>query len=141
MKKEWLRAGVALVVVLVGIQFIPAQQTNPAVMGELSVAPELKTLLKRSCYDCHSNETAWPWYARIAPISWWIGSDVKEGRRELNFSMWNLYPPDRKAKKLKETREQIEKGKMPLWYYVIAHPEAKLSASDRELILKWAKQP
>ncbi len=141
MTTDWFRAGVALVGVLLAIQLIPTRQTNPAATGELSAAPELKAVLKRACYDCHSNETAWPWYSRIAPISWWIGHDVKEGRRELNFSTWDLYPPDRKARKLKEAREQIEKGKMPLWYYVIIHPEAKLSSRDQELILKWAKQP
>lgn len=141
MRKAWLRAGTVLVALLLGIQLVPRQQTNPAVTAELSASAELKALLKRACYDCHSNETVWPWYARIAPISWWIGSDVKEGRRDLNFSTWNLYSPSRKARKLKETREQIEKGKMPLWYYVLIHPDAKLSAGDQELILKWAKQP
>ncbi len=141
MKKEWIRAWVALVVVLVAIQFIPAQQTNPAVTGELSASAELKALLKRACYDCHSNQTVWPWYARIAPISWWLGRDVKEGRRELNFSTWDLYSADRKVRKLEQTREQIEKGKMPLWYYVIVNPDAKLSLGDRELILNWTKQP
>ena len=129
-----------MIVVLVAIQFVPTRHINPDVTGELSASPELKALLKRACYNCHSNETVWPWYSRIAPISWWIGRHVREGRRELNFSTWNFYPPNRKARKLKETREQIEKGKMPLWYYVIVNPDAKLSAGDRELILKWANQ-
>ncbi len=141
MKKAWASSGMALVVVLLAIQLVPKQQSNPAVTSEMPASPELKTLLKRSCYDCHSNETVWPWYAQIAPISWWIGGDVKEGRRELNFSTWNLYSPSRKAKKLQEVQKQIEQGKMPLWYYLLAHPEARLSASDQDLILKWAKQP
>ncbi len=107
MRKEWFRAGVVLIAVLLAIQFIPTQLRNPAVTAELSTSPELKTLLKRACYDCHSNETAWPWYSRIAPISWWIGRDVKEGRRELNFSTWDLDSPNRKAKKLKEIRLEL----------------------------------
>jgi hypothetical protein len=104
------------------------------------VSAELKVVLRRSCYDCHSNETVWPWYARVAPVSWLLANDVKEGRKEVNFSAWNQFTGNRKAKKLKEIVEQVEQNKMPQWYYVIMHPEAKLSAGDKEMIIKWAKQ-
>lgn len=139
---RWLtRSGIILVVALVAIQLVPVERTNPPAEGAVPVAAELKTVLKRSCYDCHSNETKWPWYARVAPVSWLITNDVKEGRREVNFSIWNQYGDARKARKFKEIVEQVEANKMPQWYYVLLHPEAKLSAREKEMILKWAKRP
>lgn len=107
----------------------------------MAVPAELKTVLQRACYNCHSNETTWPWYSRVAPVSFLIANDVKEGRRQINFSAWNQYGGNRKARKLKEIVEQVEQNKMPQWYYVLVHPEAKLSPGDRELIVRWAKQP
>jgi hypothetical protein len=139
--KRWLtRAGVILVLAPIGIQFVPIERTNPPVESDVPAPAELKAVLRRSCYDCHSNETRWPWYARVAPVSWLIANDVKEGRREVNFSVWNQYGGNRKARKLKEIVEQVEQNKMPQWYYVIMHPEVKLSGSDKEMIVRWAKQ-
>jgi len=124
---------------LVVIQFVPVERVNPPVEGAVQVPAELKAVLARSCYDCHSNETVWPWYSRMAPVSWLIAEDVKKGRVELNFSVWDQYNDRRKARKLKEIVEQVEGNKMPQWYYVALHPDAKLSASDKVVILKWAK--
>ena len=139
--KRWLtRAGVILVLALITIQFVPIEQTNPLVESDVAVPAELKVVLRRSCYDCHSNETRWPWYARVAPVSWLIANDVKEGRREVNFSVWNQFAGSRRARKFKEIVEQVEGNKMPQWYYVLVHPEAKLSAGDKEMIINWAKQ-
>ena len=140
MKKWLVRLGVLGVVVLVAIQFAPVAETNPGAESDILTSPELKTVLRRACYDCHSNETIWPWYSRVAPVSWLIVRDVTKGRAELNFSAWSQYNTRRRARKLKEMREQIEKGKMPQWYYVAVHPDARLSPSDRELILKWASK-
>jgi hypothetical protein len=139
--KTWIgRAGFVALLALVALQLAPVERTNPQVESAVPVAAELKTVLKRSCYDCHSNETKWPWYARVAPVSWLVANDVKEGRKEVNFSVWNQYSENRRARKLKEIVEQVEQSKMPQWYYVLVHPEAKLSASDREMILQWAKR-
>ena len=138
MKKWMARSGMILFVVLAAMQFVPVAGTNPPAEGDVETSPELKTVLRRACYDCHSNETVWPWYSRVAPVSWIIVRDVSKGRAELNFSIWNQYIARRQARKLKEIREQIEKGKMPQWYYVAMHPDAKLSPSDRKLILQWA---
>ena len=139
--KRWLvRLGCILVAALVAIQFVPVQRTNPRVESDVQTSPELKAIFRRACYDCHSNETVWPWYSHIAPISLLVANDVKEGRRELNFSGWDQYNEQRKARKLKEIVEQIEENKMPQWYYILMHPDAKLSQSDKEIILKWAKQ-
>jgi hypothetical protein len=140
MKKWIVRIGGALVAALAAIQLVPVERTNPQVESDAPVAAELKTVLKRSCYDCHSNETVWPWYSRVAPVSWLVANDVKEGRKEVNFSVWNQYGDNRKARKLKEVVEQVEGGKMPQWYYVFLHPEAKLSANEKELIVRWARR-
>jgi hypothetical protein len=140
--KKWLqRAGLVVVILLGAIQFVPITRVNPTERSEAPRPPEVQALLQRACFDCHSNETRWPWYSYIAPVSFLIARDVREGRRELNFSVWNQYNGGRKARKFKEIVEQVEKKKMPQWYYVVVHPEAKLSDAERETIMNWAKQP
>jgi hypothetical protein len=140
MKKWLVRIGIILTVVLIVIQFVPVERANPPVESDVPAPAELKAVLRRSCYGCHSNETRWPWYSRIAPISWLIANDVKEGRREVNFSVWNQFTGSKRARKFKEIVEQVEGNKMPQWYYVLVHPDAKLSAGDKEMIISWAKQ-
>ena len=131
---------IVLVIGLFAMQFIPVQRSNPSDRGQPAAPPEVETILRRACYDCHSNETRWLWYARIAPISFLLARDVKEGRRELNFSIWDRYEQRRKARKLKEIVKEVEQGDMPPWYYIPVHTDAKLSQGDREAIVKWAKQ-
>jgi len=126
-------------VILIGLQLVPVDRSNPPEHGRPAAPTEVQALLQRACYDCHSNQTQWPWYSRIAPLSFWLAQDVKEGRRELNFSTWGKYDQRRKTRKLKEVAEQVERGDMPLWYYLPLHPEAELSAQDRELIIQWAR--
>ena len=138
---KWLkRLGVGIVGLLIVAQFIPLARVNPPGRGQAPAPKEVQALFQRSCYDCHSNETRWPWYSWIAPVSFLIAHDVTEGRRELNFSAWESYQDSRKKRKLKEIVEQVELSKMPQWYYVLIHPEAKLSAAERELIIKWAQE-
>jgi hypothetical protein len=138
---QWLkRIGVGLVALLVVLQFVPVERTNPPERGEPPGPAEVQALLRRSCFDCHSNETKWPWYGQIAPVSLLIARDVKDGRKKINFSTWGKYDESRKAKKLKEIAKEVGKGDMPLFYYLPLHPDAKLSATERELIAKWAKQ-
>jgi hypothetical protein len=131
---------IILVIGLLAMQFIPVERSNPLDRGQPAAPPEVETILRRACYDCHSNETRWPWYSRIAPLSFLLVRDVKEGRRELNFSIWNRYEQRRKARKLKEIVKEVEQGDMPPWYYIPVHPDAKLSQGHREAIMKWAKQ-
>jgi hypothetical protein len=139
--KKWLQQiGAGAVIVLVLIQFVPVAHTNPPETGDVPAPPEVQTIFKRACYDCHSNETKWPWYSRVAPLSFFVAHDVNEGRKEVNFSIWDQYEPRRKSRKRREIAEQVEKGEMPPWYYLPAHPEAKLSAAEKESIIKWAKQ-
>jgi len=140
MKKWLMRAGVLFAAALAAIQFVPVERVNPPVESDLAAPDDVKRILRRSCYDCHSNETRWPWYARVAPVSWLISSDVAEGRREVNFSAWSQFTGGRLARKFKEIVEQVEENKMPQWYYVLLHPEAKLEPREKEIILNWAKQ-
>ena len=139
--KKWLkRIGMGLIVLIIALQFWPIARTNPSERGEPPGPPEVQALLRRACFDCHSNETQWPWYAQIAPASLLIARDVKSGRKEVNFSTWEKYDEKRKARKLKEIAKEVGARDMPLFYYLPLHPDAKLSAAERELIIKWAKQ-
>lgn len=140
MMKFLKRTGSALLVILIAIQFFPADKNNPPERSAPAAPAEVQVLLRRACFDCHSNETVWPWYSQIAPASLLIARDVQKGRKEVNFSIWEKYDEKRKARKLKEIARQVEKGDMPLFYYVLLHPDAKLSPGERDLIVKWAKQ-
>ena len=91
MTSTLMKMVVVICIVLVGIQFIPVKMSNPPVEEEISASPEIKAILKRACYDCHSHETIWPGYSQVAPVSWLLAWDVAEGREELNFSTWNRY--------------------------------------------------
>lgn len=130
-------AGV-LLVAFVAIQFVPVERTNPAVETEVPAPPEVRTVLRRACYDCHSNETVWPWYSRIAPVSWLVARDVVKGREELNFSTWNRLSTKQQVEAMKESWEEIEEGEMPPWFYLPAHRDARLSENDRMLLREWA---
>jgi hypothetical protein len=126
-----------LAVLLLGAQAIRPERTNPPVENDIPTAPEVKVLLRRACYDCHSNETVWPWYAGVAPASWLVAHDVREGREDLNFSTWNKYGAAKKRKKLRETADEVGEGRMPPWYYALMHPEARLASVEREALRAW----
>jgi len=122
---------------LVGIQFVPVQKTNPPVRTEIDAPPAVLEILQRSCYDCHSNETRWPWYSRIAPMSWGMASHVRRGRGDLNFSDWPVFDFQLQESNLHDIHEQIRKGKMPLRSYLWLHSDARLSQEDRQVLLDW----
>ena len=128
-----------LIIVLVAIQLVPVDRTNPPVETEIPATVEERSILRRACYDCHSNETVWPWYSRIAPISWLIARDVHEGRAELNLSTWNRYTTKEQVKKLKESWDEVAEGEMPPWFYLPPHPDAQLSADDRTALRAWSR--
>lgn len=132
--------GLALLVILIAIQFIPVDKNNPSERSAAAAPAEVQVLLRRACFDCHSNETVWPWYSQIAPASLLIARDVKNGRKEVNFSTWGTFDEKRKARKLKEIAKEVEKGDMPPFYYLPLHPDAKLSPAERDVIVNWAKQ-
>lgn len=130
---------IILIVALVVIQFIPVSKTNPPVTGEINAPESVMKVFKTSCYDCHSNEVVWPWYSRVAPVSWLVAYDVNEARDHFNFSEWSSDSAEDRQDNREEIWEEVEEGHMPLWYYVIMHPEAKLSAEDKEIIKKWSQ--
>ncbi len=132
------RVLLGVVLVLAAIQVVPVDRSNPPVETEIPAPENVRAVLRRACYDCHSNESVWPWYSRVAPVSWLVARDVREGRGELNFSTWNLYAEKRRARKGKEILEQVAKGEMPPWFYVAVHREAALSAEDAALLKEWA---
>lgn len=133
--------GVAvLVATFIAIQFIPVHRSNPPIEADVGAPSEVKDVLERSCYDCHSNETRWPWYSRVAPISWLVAWDVREGREALNFSTWNRLSTHEQVEMLEESWEVVDEGEMPLWYYLPAHPEARIRAQDRAVLRAWAAE-
>lgn len=103
------------------------------------VPTEIAGILKTSCYDCHTNESLYPWYTNIAPVSWWIKKHINEGRDELNFSEWGSYSLRRKDHKLDEIVEMIDEEEMPLKSYLITHGDASLSAAQKTQLVEWAK--
>jgi len=130
------RVFVGIGAVLLAIQFVPVARTNPPIEASVEAPPEVTAILRRACFDCHSNETIWPPQAYVAPVSWLVASDVKEGRGELNFSRWG---PDHVKRTAKELQKEVEKKDMPPFLYLLAHPEAKLSAADRTALVDWAR--
>jgi hypothetical protein len=136
---------IILVVIGIGIQFIPGDRSfesvdaNADFITQTNTPEEVAEILKTSCYDCHSNETKYPWYASVAPVSWWVSDHIEEGRDELNFSAWGTFSDKRKAKKLHEIEEEVEEGEMPLTSYTFTHSEARLSKEQKEALITWVK--
>lgn len=129
-RKWWSRISLGVLGTLVAIQLVPygRQHTNPPVTGEPTWdAPATRTLARQACFDCHSNETQWPAYASIAPVSWLVQHDVDEGRAVLNFSEWT-----RPQKEAKEAAKELREGEMPPTAYTLIHAHARLSAEDRD---------
>lgn len=124
-------AGLAVFVL---IQLVPfgRDHTNPPTVSEPNwSSPEARALVKQNCFQCHSNETEWPWYANVAPASWLVQFDVNNGRRRFNFSDWNKNP-----ERLDEMIETIQEGEMPPLQYTLFHPEARLNAQQRQELIK-----
>jgi hypothetical protein len=140
MKKAIL---LSIVILLGGMQFFRINKENPVVNHEddfiiiMNPPAEVQNILRASCYDCHSNESSYPWYSNIAPVSWWVKDHINEAREELNFSEWGTYDAKRKDHKLEECAEEVEEGEMPLESYLIMHGDAELSESQRELLEEW----
>ena len=145
MKKILILAGVVIGVFLL-LQLVPygKDHTNPPVVSEpIWDSPQTRALAVRACFDCHSNESVWPWYSNIAPISWLVQRDVDEGRQKLNFSEWRAYKGNGESGEREEKEyewddieEVIRSGEMPLPIYVIQHPEAKLTAAEKEQLIE-----
>jgi len=133
-RRFWVTGSLVLVLAFVAIQLVPygRDQVNPSVGAEPGWdSPDTRALAKLACFDCHSNETEWPAYSRIAPVSWLIQRDVFEGRAVLNFSEWQ-----RTQEKATEAAEEVLEGEMPLRMYQLMHAHARLSTADRERLAR-----
>jgi hypothetical protein len=141
-KLKWIFG--ALVAVFAGLQFTNPARTNPPAPpgGDIAATnpppPQIAALLRAACYDCHSDETIWPWYSRIAPVSWLIASDVNDGRERLNFSEWPHALPERATKRLERVSEELDYKNMPPRKFTLMHPAARLAEAQRQELIKWA---
>jgi len=128
-----------LVILLIAIQFIPLKKTNPPVNEAIALHTDKKVMqiLKRSCYDCHSNETKWSIYSDIAPLSFGVISHVEDGRNALNFSRYKTISPEIKRARLKRAISTVKLGIMPLSSYLLFHKKARLSKADKKTLIAW----
>lgn len=135
---KWAVAGLAIVFVL--LQFIQPAHKNPPVKNDFLAAtkasPPVAAMFHAACYDCHSNETHWPWYSHIAPVSWQVVQDVNDGRKELNLSEWPAIP--RSAwKRMENMSDLIDDSEMPLKKYTLIHKDARLTDDQRKELTDW----
>ena len=136
----------ALLVIFIGMQFYrPERNTDTgdhlaSFLSETNPSEEVRGILKSSCYDCHSNQTEYPWYNQVAPVSWWLADHIEEGKEHLNFSGWGSYNSKKKDHKLEEVVEILESAEMPLKEYTWTHAEARLTDQQREAVMEWARQ-
>lgn len=140
--RRWaLRVALALFALFVLIQFVPVDRGDPRIVAVPADVgpPEVMAVLRRSCFDCHSNETVWPWYGRVAPASWLVARDVRMGRDELNFSTWSAMSAKERAEAARESHESAFAGEMPMRIYLLMHPDARLSAADYAALETWAR--
>lgn len=120
------------------IQLFPVPHRNPPSAAGFEPPAEVLKVLRSSCFDCHSNDTDWPWYSRVAPVSWWVVSHVERGRKDLNFSQWSALDDRARDDLRRQISFQVRGDLMPLQSYVWAHPEAALDGSEKRLLLEWA---
>jgi hypothetical protein len=143
MKKFFKRLLFILLIVFVVLQFFrPKKNTSEGastndITKAYAVTTNVMTSLQTSCYDCHSNNTKYPWYSNIQPVAWWLADHIEEGKKEINFNEFAAYSPRRQYKKFKEINDQLEEDEMPLKSYTIIHGDAKLSKEQKVEIYKW----
>lgn len=141
--KLFKRVFIVLLVAFVGIQFIPTNrnQSNEVLSSDISltynVSENIQSILKASCYDCHSNNTDYPWYNKVQPVSWLLESHIKQGKAKLNFSEFGSYSSRIQKNKLKFIASQIENEKMPIASYTLIHRNAKISENEKLLLINW----
>jgi hypothetical protein len=142
-KTKKILLGILLLIVV--IQFIKpdknqSEANSPADVFLIFQTPDsTRQLVQTACYDCHSNHTAYPWYAEIQPVAWWLNHHIKEGKSELNFSEFGTYKPKKADHKMKEIVETVEKKEMPLKSYTFIHKNASLTDAQRKVVTDWAK--
>ena len=134
---------ICLAIAFVLIQFVRIDRSNPPVVSEnsieaaVNVPADIEQIFGRSCNDCHSNKTVYPWYTQVAPVSWWLRNHIDDGRRELNLNEFATYAARKQDRKLEEVCDQVKSGEMPLPSYLIVHGGAALSEQDKQVICDW----
>ncbi|MEW6062239.1 MAG: heme-binding domain-containing protein [Bacteroidota bacterium] len=137
--------GIVFGILFILIQFVQPNRENPPVdpaqtmQAEINVPPNIASLLQRGCIDCHSNQTRWPWYAYVAPVSWLTSYDVREGRKHFNMSEWGKYKFSKKVNILGGINSVVKEKEMPLPKYILLHPEADFSDAERDTLSSWAR--
>jgi hypothetical protein len=132
---------VALVALFAALQLAQPARTNPPVKTDFLKAtaapPDVAAMFRAACYDCHSDETRWPWYSYVAPMSWQIADDVNHGRRHVNLSEWPADKPDTARKKIEDMSDEIDDGDMPMKKYTLIHKDARLTPQQRDTLTQW----
>lgn len=145
MKKTLKWSAIILLLAFLGIQAVRPEKTNPASDPKLDirvhtqVPAEVSAIIDRSCRDCHSNQTTWPWYSQVAPVSWLVVDDVNHGRSHVNFSEWGTLDLKKADHALDEMCEELEKEGMPLASYTWAHAGTRLSDAEVKTVCDWTK--
>ena len=143
MKKFLKRFFLLLLLAFIAIQFFrPAKNVSKTISAndittKYALPQGVQTILKTSCYDCHSNNTVYPWYSNIQPVAWWLDDHIKEGKKELNFSEFATYRIGRQYKKLEEINDEVKEEKMPLESYTLIHGDAKLTQQQKLSLANW----
>lgn len=119
--------------------FVKASEQQANSFGDLHLPSEVAPMLRRSCMDCHSNRTVWPWYSYVAPMSWLVEKDVRQGRAHMNFSEWDQYSPKQREKFLADIASAVKNHEMPLPQYTLVHRDARLSDADTDVLYGWAR--
>jgi Haem-binding domain len=145
MKKALKIIAILVVLAFIAIQFIRPDFTNPPINqaetleATTQIPDNVQAILNRSCKDCHSNETKFPWYSKIQPSAWFMMGHINEGRQEINFSNWKNLEPRRQRRKLTQICEQVQSKEMPLPSYLWIHWDAKMSAEDIKTLCDWTE--
>ena len=130
-----------VLLIMAGLQFVPVERTNPPVESPKVGPQPVMDLLRRACFDCHSNETVWPWYGKVAPFSWMIARDVNNGRAVLNFSNWNRLSQREQDRLKAEIWKQVKFGDMPPPFYILGRPDGQVTTDNYPLLRKWCGIP
>jgi len=145
MKRYLKIALIAIAVIFLGIQLVRIDRSNPPVVSsqsiesQMAIPGDVSEILGRSCNDCHTHKTAYPWYSQVAPVSWWLRNHISDARRHLNMSEWGTYEPKKQAHKLEEICDEVRSGNMPLPSYLWIHRDSVLSEADKDALCSWTE--
>jgi Haem-binding domain len=147
MRRSIQQIGIGVFVAGIALQFIPVVRDNPAVVPSATiyetglVPANVRACLERSCMNCHSDETRWPWYSYVAPVSWMVAHDVHQARSKMNFSEWDHYSQTKKAHELEEICNEVLNEEMPPRTYTLTHRDARVTEEEREAVCQWTDTP